>query len=320
VKKRIAIVLAGIIIVVLGRGFFYYSGFYSPPPSEMPSYEHIVIPPAPSAKFSDDVSDNISKTVLIDLAHDNNFDIDELNVLTLRLVSRGLTIEFLKEKGELEKKLLGKEEEEKEGEEENLEEEKEGREDNLEEEQLEEELPVADVFIVVCPREEFSKDARETVDEFVNNGGKLLLIADPTRRGEMNSLSIRFRLIFEPDYLYNLKEYDANYRNIFITEFRENEITNDLKKIAFYTAGSISSANSSIALVDENTFSSLIETRTKLAPIALANESRVLAIYDLTFITEPYNGILDNNQLISNIADWLTSPAEEEEEEPEEEG
>ncbi len=318
-KKRIAIVLVGIIIVVLGRGFFYYSGFYSPPPSEMPSYEHIVIPPAPSAKFSDNVSDNISKTVLIDLAHDNNLDIDELNVLTLRLVSRGLTIEFLKEKGELEKKLLGKEEEEKVGEEE---EEKVGEEENLEEEQLEEELPVADVFIVVCPQEEFSKDDRETVDEFVNNGGKLLLIADPTRRGEMNSLSIRFRLIFEPDYLYNLKEYDANYRNIFITEFKENEITNDLKKVAFYTAGSISSANSSIALVDENTFSSLIETRTKLSPIALANESRVLAIYDLTFITEPYNGILDNNQLISNIADWLASPTEEkvEEEAEKEEG
>jgi len=317
VKKRIAIVLAGIIIVVLGRGFFYYSGFYSPPPSEMPSYEHIVIPQAASTEFSDNVSDNISRTILIDLAHDNNFKIEELNVLTLRLVSRGLTIEFLKEKGELEKKLLGKEEEEKVGEEEEEkageeEEEKAGREENLEEEQLEEELPMADVFIVVCPREEFSKDDRETVDEFVNNGGKLLLIADPTRRGEMNSLSIRFRLIFEPDYLYNLKEYDANYRNIFITEFKENEITNDLKKVAFYTAGSISSANSSIALVDENTFSSLIETRTKLSPIALANESRVLAIYDLTFISEPYNGILDNNQLISNIADWLASPTEEE--------
>ena len=30
-------------------------------------------------------------------------------------------------------------------------------------------------------------------------------------------------------------------------------------------------------------------------------------------MTEPYNGILDNNQLISNIADWLTGPGEEEE-------
>jgi len=49
----------------------------------------------------------------------------------------------------------------------------------------------------------------------------------------------------------------------------------------------------------------MVETRKRLSPIALAQESKVLAIYDLTFMIELYNGILDNNQLISNIADWL---------------
>ena len=104
-----------------------------------------------------------------------------------------------------------------------------------------------------------------------------------------------------------MKENEINYRNIFIAEFKETEITKNIEKIALYTAGSISSADSGIAFADENTFSSLIETRKRLSPITLAQESEVLAIYDLTFITEPYNGILDNNQLIANIADWLAS-------------
>ena len=108
-----------------------------------------------------------------------------------------------------------------------------------------------------------------------------------------------------------MKENEINYRNIFVTEFKENEITENLEKIALYTVGSISSTDSGIAFGDENTFSSLIETRKGLSPLALAQESKVLAIYDLTFITEPYNGILDNNQLISNIADWLARPGEE---------
>ena len=293
---RIAIVLILILIVLWGKGFFYYRGFYSSPPGEMPSYEHIVIPPAPSTDFSDNYTQVVG-TVLIDLAHDNTFDTEELNVLTLRLISRGLTLEFLKEEGELEEELLGEEDE--------LEEELLDEED-----ELEEELAVADAFIVVCPQEEFSKTERKTVEEFVNNGGKLLLIADPTRRGTMNSLSLHFGLIFEPDYLYNVKEYETNYRNIFVSEFKENEITSKLEKIALYTAGSISSDNCSIAFVDQNTLSSLIETRKGLSPLALANESKVLAIHDLTFITEPYNGILDNNQLIANIADWLASPAD----------
>ena len=107
---RTAIVLAGILVVLLGRGFFFYSGFYSPPPSEMPSYEHIAVPPAPSVEFIDSISDNISQTVLIDLAHDNNFDVEELNVLMLRLVSRGLAVKFFGAEGDLEEELLGEEE------------------------------------------------------------------------------------------------------------------------------------------------------------------------------------------------------------------
>ena len=252
----------------------------------MPTYEHIVVPMAPSTDFSDNVSEKEKGTILLDLAHDNAFDIEELNVLTSRLISRGLTISFSSKKDE--------------------------------EGDLEKELSEADTYIVVCPQLEFSKEETETVGKFVNNGRKLLLIADPTRPSQINSISLKFGLIFEPDYLYNMKENDANYRNIFVTEFTENEITKHLEKIALYTAGSITSDNCSIVLVDENTFSSIIETRRELAPVALANESKVLAIYDLTFMTdmtEPYNGILDNNQLISNIADWLAKPTKKVEKE-----
>jgi len=315
VIKRIAIVIIGIIIVVLGKGFFYYKGFYSPPPSEMPSYEQIVVAAAPSTEFSD-IYEEGEGIILIDLAHDNAFDIEELNVLTSRLISRGLTIKLFSAEDDLEKELIGEEEELEEepaGEEEEQEEELTG-----EEEEPEEELEGADAFIIVCPQLEFSMEERETINEFVNNGGKLLLIADPTRSSQINSISLKFGLIFEADYLYNMKENEVNYRNIFVTEFRENEITKKLQKIALYTAGSISSTDGGIAFVDQNTFSSLIETRKELSPTALAQESKVLAVHDLTFMTEPYNGILDNNQLISNIADWLASPAEEVEVEEEE--
>ena len=358
--KRIVIVIIGIIVVVLGRGFFFYSGFYTPPPTEMPSYEDVVVPPAPSSEFSDNISDNISeeeKAVLIDLAHDNNFDKEELNVLILRLISRDLSIKFFGVEDDLKKELLGEEEEEEEEieeeEEEEIEEEEEplgeeeeeqtnqeeeplGEEEEIdqeeeplgeeeeekkidqeeeplgeEEEEEEELLPVA--FIIVSPQVEFSKEEKKTVNEFVDNGGKLLLIADPTRNGNINSISLEFGLIFEPDYLYNMEENEINYRNIFVSEFEENEITKNIEKIVLYVAGSISSADGGIAFVDQNTFSSIIESRKQLSPIALNQDEKVMAVHDLTFMTEPYNGALDNNQLIANIADWLASPAEEEE-------
>ena len=216
---RIGIVLIGILVVVVGRGLFFYGGFYSAPPSEKPSYEQVVVPPAPSTEFSD-VYEEGEGVILIDLAHDNAFDKEELNVLLLRLVSRGLTIKFLGVEDDLKSELLGKGEETEGDEEEELEEEPLG-----EEEKPEEELPPADAFIVVCPQSEFPKEEQETVDEFVNNGGKLLLIADPTKPSEINSLSLQFGLIFESDYLYNMKENESNYRNIFVAEFKENEVT-----------------------------------------------------------------------------------------------
>ncbi len=232
-----------------------------------------------------DTFEEVDGTVVFDLAHGNAFDIDELNVLISRLVARGLMIELLTEGDDLGKELLG-------------------------DEDIGEE-PLTMAYVVVCPQNDYSKEDRVTVDKFVENSGKLLLIADPTRPSRVASLSFRFGLVFESGYLYNLQDNDANYRNIFITEFKESEITKDIGKIALYTAGAITSVESGIAYVDENTLSSLIETRTRLSPIALASDSRVLGIYDLTFMTEPYNGILDNNRLISNIANWLASPVME---------
>ena len=267
----------------------------------MPSYEHVLIPPVPTTEFSD-VYEEGGSIILIDLAHDNAFDKEELNVLILRLVSRDLTIKFFDAGNDLKMELLGKGEEEGDLEGELL-----GK-----EEDLEEELTVPDASIVVCPRLEFSKEERESVGEFVSNGGKLLLIADPTRYGEMNSLSLDFSLLSEPNFLYNMRENETNYRNIFAAEFKDNEITKELEKIALHIASSISSADSGITFVDEHTFSSMVGTRTRLSPVALTEEFTVLTLYDPTFMTEPHNGIVDNNQLISNMANCLASPTEKE--------
>ena len=75
-----------------------------------------------------------------------------------------------------------------------------------------------------------------------------------------------------------MQENEINFQNIFITEFKENEITRNLEKIALYVTGTISSDDNGIVFVDQNTVSSMIESRQQLSSIALAQEGKVLAV------------------------------------------
>jgi len=273
--KPLDIFLISLLIFILFLSvqyFYFYPGWYHRPSPERPSLEEISLPITEIKTFPD-IYEKQKGIVLLDLAHGNNFQPEEISLLTLRITSRGFDFEYLKEKADLETKLR-----------------------------------FADAFLVILPQDEFSKQESKLIKEFEEKGGKILLIGDPTRPGKINSLATEFGLIFESDYLYNQKENDGNFRYIFITDFRsDSDLTKNLEKIVLYSASSISSPDFfALALTDENTFSSVSETKTKFSPIVLSPDSRVLALSDLTFMTEPYNVSSDNNQFIANLANWIT--------------
>ncbi|MBI4304455.1 MAG: hypothetical protein HY665_09000 [Chloroflexi bacterium] len=293
---RTVIVIAGIAVVVLGRGLFFFKGSYTPPTTEMPTYEQVIVSPAPIYQFSDNVSENAGKTVLIDLAHGNNFEMEQINGLLQRLIARGMAVRLLNDGDNLKKELLGEEKKTETADE---------KEKSATENQTKKVKPLPDALVVISPEDEFNKEEKDAIDEFVDNGGRLLLINDPGRGSSINEIALEFGLIFESDYLYNQKENEINFRNIYVTEFKDNDITKNLKKIVLYVSGSISSADAGIAFVDQNTHSSVIESRKRLSPMALAEKSKVLAVNDLSFVTEPYSAAFDNNRLVANIADWI---------------
>jgi len=147
------------------------------------------------------------------------------------------------------------------------------------------------------------------IKEFTDKKGKLLLVSDPDRENEINSISNNFNIIFSQDYLYNQKENDGNFKFIFLEKFKKNNITKKLKKIALYSSCPILPFENGIVVTDKNTFSSSDETKTGFTPIIFKNS--ILGVCDITFFNQPYNTINNNNQLISNIADFLTKPEKE---------
>jgi hypothetical protein len=269
----------------LGAYFFFYRGGYNPPPAVPIPLEKII---APSSSFTTSsrftgIPPIQRGLLLMDTAHRNNFAKEEIVTLLSRVADRGYAVEFL---GDFERV---------------------GSRERLE--LLEAGLRQADSFAVFLPGETYSQQEGDVVARFVQKGGKVLLLADPTRFHQINSLAERFGIAFQPDYLYNVVKYDQNFQDIFVSDFRPDELTRDLVQIVLYTAGSIKSSGPALAFTDGNTRSSITERGEPFYPLVRGSEGQVVAISDLTFMIPPQNSILSNDRLVSNIADYLTASA-----------
>ena len=260
-------------IFYLTSSLLFYRGSYSPPSVTGKPIEQFSLPSYPSNR-STDVPVARDGVFVLDKAHLNGFDDEELDTLVSKVAARGYTVEFMT--GFSRKAAL------------------------------KDHLRRADSFAVILPGAYTSEEA-DLVETFVDKGGRLLLIADPSRSHEINSLADRFGIHFQDGYLYNVLEHDLNYRNILVRSFRPDDITSGLGAIALYTAGSVKSTGPKLAFTDTNTLSSMVQRVEPFAPVARSADGRVLAISDLTFMLPPQNTTLDNDQFISNIANFLTT-------------
>ena len=264
-----------------GLFFFHYRGNYVPSPSVDIPFEQIVAPELTAAPATDSGTARVQRgLVVIDALHENFFAENEIVTLSAWVANRGYDVDIV-DRTDLEDQpgTLGL---------------------------LEEKLKQADSFLVMLPQEAYTEAEADVVERFVDRGGKLLLVSDPTRPNRINDLAKRFGLEFRADYLYNTVEYDRNFRHIFVRDFQPDALTNVLDGIALYIAGSIRSSGPGIAMTDVNTKSSLIEADQDFYPIARGDRRNVLAIGDFTFMVPPYDSFLDNDKLLSNLADYLT--------------
>jgi len=284
-KLSLYILFTAAVALVFFLGAFLYSnrGGYSPGPQPDIAFE--LITKTTSANEPGDFVDvprvrTRRGTLLVDAAHRNAFNRAEILTLLSRVANRGYDVEFAGDFTLVENEARIP--------------------------LLESKLRHADSFLIILPREPYEATDIAVLKRFVARGGKLLLIADPTRPHLINTVGEPFGLEFQSDYLFNQVEYDLNFQHIFIRNFQPDELTSGLDEIVLYSAGSVKSPGGGLALADTNTQSTLTGTDARIYPMATGEGRNVLAIFDLTFMIPPNNSTLDNNQLVSNIADYLT--------------
>ena len=282
--------LAGILIllvVFVGVAFaaaylvFYRGNYAGPPRVEIDYVSHAVASANDGTQWTPSVGERSGGLVLLDTLHSNGFSSREILTLRTRVVAQGYDLE-----------LLGNFSRSSEA-------------DRLD--QYTERLREADSLIVITPLVAYSAGEVDAIENFVRKGGKLVMVSDPGRRDQMNTLAQRFGVQFRPDYLYNQVENDQNFQNIFVRDFQPDELTSGLDTVVLFTAGSITSSGPGLAVVDARTESAVAENNGDLYVMARAADRNVLAISDFTFMIPPYDSTADNDRLLSNIIDFATT-------------
>jgi hypothetical protein len=236
--------LGGLVVLLLllfgGRWAWFYRGSYVPPVIPEIDESQIASNAAARRPFEDRpvVGDG---HVLVDLAHANNLETNDLAPLRGRLEARGVSVEvFSGLDAALRAQLRG-----------------------------------ATALLVVAPTVRYTAEEQDAVADFVADGGRLLLAADPTRsvlQGEeqwlplslslvstgavpaVNSLANVFGVIYYDDYLYNLEHNAGNYRDVAFTIFDESHaLTRDLETLVFFAAHSLRSDGLALVTGDAHT-------------------------------------------------------------------
>lgn len=289
--KRIALALLALALLVLpslGRWIYFYEGSYEPPAVARPDLTSVQAPLPEAGTFADRYARLAPGTILVDLAHDNRVEMAELSVLQARLTARNQRLQPVTTAADLAARLRH-----------------------------------ARALIVISPGEDWTAGEIQQVEAFVSKGGRLLMVTDPSRFDylfdewdyfvgldhdvvHVNDLASRFGLVFQDDYLYNTSENEGNYRNIRLREFAADPLLEGVEQLVFYASHSIVTEQEALIATEGETRSSDSEWNGPRAVAVLAAEGAVLGLGDLTFITEPYNTVHDNDLFLANIADWLS--------------
>lgn len=302
-RRGWALVVALLAPIVVRSLWFYQGAYARSLPVTTPDYSAFpqATPPLGPPVVPASSQPSAYGVVLLDWSHQNQFAVPEFGILASALAVRGARVEVASLSYDLSSLPL------------------------------EERLKYADAYLVAAPTLEFTRSEVRAVAAFVDRGGRLVVISDPTRGsaafdpfgfylgpafGDVavaNGLLAPHGLVFSDDYLYNVHRNEGNFRNVFLSQFHFPRLEGDRRpgdiprgEVVFYGSRSVTTESGTPVLVgDGYTYSSRTDRGGSLAAGALSESENVLALGDLTFLMPPYNEVSDNAGLIDNVADFL---------------
>ncbi|SEA06919.1 hypothetical protein SAMN04488065_1678 [Haloplanus vescus] len=222
-------------------------------------------------------------TVVIDRAHSNRFSRADIEPLVDALVRSGYEVEFYTQ-GDLATHLDG-----------------------------------ADAFLVIDPGTEFLPGDVQDVRQFTGNGGRLVMVGEPTRttvaatlggtsvqaqESRLTTLASSYRMSVDSQYLYNQEHADGTFKHVLVHQTSAGDVEG-VDQAAMYTAAAVSARGGTVLVRSApNTHKSGSDEVTDEYGVAV-RRGNALLLGDKTFMSSSRYRVADNEELVAYVAEFM---------------
>ncbi|MFB6299935.1 MAG: DUF4350 domain-containing protein [Halobacteriales archaeon] len=300
IARRVGVFVVIVFLVVAGGVVF--AGGEQPEPADIQSldveaYSSETVAAVPGETGEIEMSaDGSEKVVLIDASHGASIDREQLTPLVETLTQNGVDVRFLSNRGGPRPGPGGSS-------------------------PFNASLQQADAFIAFGAEQAYTQSQVNGLEAFADAGGRVLIVKEPPQmqirflffgpRERQQSVPMplapvvsQFGISFGNGYLYNMHQYDNNYRNVYATPVVDGQLTEDVDRLVLHESTPVRGPTTVVQTTERTELS---ETRKQDQYSVVVRSGNVTAVGDSSVFSQAYYRRGDNEVFVGNTLDFLVS-------------
>lgn len=185
---------------------------------------------------------------------------------------------------------------------------------------LNQSLRSADAFVVVAPAAPYTASERAGVTAFADAGGRVLLAAGPPSQGTAlaelfgaggrsataptTGLAADLGFAFGDGYVYDLEQYDTNYRNVYAEPAAGASLAADTGQVTVHEATTVRGGTPILETVET---AKLSNYRDAGSHAVASRTDDIVAIGDVSLLDREWVYRNDNEAFVGELLDFLVS-------------
>lgn len=181
----------------------------------------------------------------------------------------------------------------------------------------------ADAYVAFGAETGYTSGELAALEAFADAGGRVLMLNEPSQStslgglivvgaptggggvpAPMKELASRFGIAYGNGYLYDMQDYDLNYRNVYVSPSGGGDLTEGVDRLVFHESTPVTGGE---AMFQTSETAELSQTRTQGHFDVVVRSGNVVAVGDTSVVSQDYYRRADNEVLVGNLLDFLVS-------------